>query len=350
MSDESTFPIRYSDMTHKSFRCMGTQIGFWIDVAAGDRARAAISAGEKLLHDFDRRLSRFREDSELCRLNADPRDEVEVSALLTRLVVAALDAARDSGGLVDPTLVDAIENVGYRTSLSGVTPASLAEALASHPPVARAFPDPAARWREIEVDLASRTIRRPHGVRIDSGGCGKGLAADMVAQIWSQLLPRDTRFVVDCGGDIRVNALPVDVDPYEIDVETEQIGPGELTLTMHSGAVATSGIDSRLWRRDDGSYAHHVIDPATGSSAWTGLTSVTAIGPTALEAETIAKTALLMGPAGSRQVLAVGGGATVDYDGKVEVIPPSPAPARPATDYQDTEPTENRKVMEEAAA
>ncbi|MBK5231284.1 MAG: FAD:protein FMN transferase, partial [Thermoleophilia bacterium] len=164
-----------------------------------------------------------------------------------------------------------------------------------------------------------------------------------------QLLPRDTRFVVDCGGDIRVGALPAHAAPYEIDVETEQIGPGQLTLTMHSGAVATSGIGSRLWRRDDGDYAHHVIDPATGRSAWTGLTSVTAIAPTALEAETIAKTALLMGPEGSRQVLAVGGGATVDYDGKVEVIAPSPVPAQPAPGRRDSDRAADRTALEAAA-
>lgn len=337
---------RYSDMTYKSFDCMGTRIGFWIDAAATTSAFAAINAGERLLHDFDRRLSRFREDSELCRLNADPREVVEVSSLLTRLVAASCDAARRSGGLVDPTLVDAIENAGYRGSLAGITPAPLAEALAANPPVARAQPNPAAHWREIEVDVAERVIRRPRGVRIDSGGCGKGLAADMVAQIWSQLLPHGTRFVVDCGGDIRVGTLAENAAPYEIDVENEQIGPGELTLTLHSGAVATSGIGNRLWRRADGGFAHHLLDPATGQPAWTGLTSVTAVGPTALEAETIAKTALLLGPEGARQVLATGGGAIVGYNGAVEVISPSPAAPRHAVhDFGDTNHTANHEKL-----
>lgn len=338
----------YSDMTYKSFDCMGTRIGFWIDVAASTSAVAAINAGERLLHDFDRRLSRFREDSELCRLNADPHEEVKVSTLLTRLVAASCDAARRSGGLVDPTLVDAIENAGYRNSLAGATPAPLAEALAAHPPVARAHPNPAAHWRKIEVDVAERVIRRPVGLRIDSGGSGKGLAADMVAQIWSQLLPRDTRFVVDCGGDIRVGALPADAAPYEIDVENEQIGPGELTLTLRSGAVATSGIGNRLWRNDNGDYAHHLIDPATSRPAWTGLTSVTAVAATALEAETIAKTALLIGPDGARQVLTTTGGAIVGYDGAVKVIPPSPTSSYAAPASGDTNHTANHEALEAA--
>ena len=43
-------------------------------------------------------------------------------------------------------------------------------------------------------------IRRPTGVRFDSGGIGKGLAADLIAE----RLAGQPRFVVDCGGDLRV--------------------------------------------------------------------------------------------------------------------------------------------------
>lgn len=314
--------VRYADMTHCAFDCMGTRISFWIDAAIGARANIAMAAGERLLHDFDRRLSRFRPDSELCALNSDPSVEVAVSPLLARLVSASLDAARQSDGLVDPTLVDAVEDAGYRTSLAGVNPASLAEALASRPAVAPAGPDPAARWREIDVDTSRLVVRRPPGLRIDSGGCGKGLAADMVAQLWRQLLPRDTRFVVDCGGDIRVGDLPQDASPYVIDVENDQLGPGDLTLTTHGGGVATSGVGNRLWRDGD-DFAHHLIDPAGGRPAWTGLTTVTAVATTALLAETIAKTALLLGPDGARRVLSASGGAFVDYAGVVEIVAPS---------------------------
>lgn len=68
-------------------------------------------------------------------------------------------------------------------------------------------------------------------------------------------------------------------------------------------AVATSGTGSRLWSTADGGNAHHLLDPATGESAWTGLVSATALAPTAVEAETLAKAALLSGPGGARQHL-----------------------------------------------
>ena len=50
--------------------------------------------------------------------------------------------------------------------------------------------------------------------------------------------------------------------------------------------------------------------------------SVTAIAPTALEAETLAKSALLRGPAGARALLAAAGGVLVHDDGDTELTGP----------------------------
>jgi hypothetical protein len=49
---------------------------------------------------------------------------------------------------------------------------------------------------------------------------------------------------------------------------------------------------------------------------------VTALGETALEAETLSKMALLLGPDGARQVLGDQGGVIVHDDGEVEAIGP----------------------------
>ena len=65
-----------------------------------------------------------------------------------------------------------------------------------------------------------------------------------------------------------------------------------------------------------------LLDPSTGRPAWTGLIGVTAVGDTALEAETLSKMALLLGPAGARDVLAAKGGIAVQDDGSVEAVGP----------------------------
>src|SRR4051794_3501929 len=76
----------------------------------------------RLLH---RRLTRFDPQSELCLLNADQRDRVEVSSTLAVAVDAALWTARRSGGVVDPTLIGELEEAGYRSSRVGIAPADI---------------------------------------------------------------------------------------------------------------------------------------------------------------------------------------------------------------------------------
>jgi thiamine biosynthesis lipoprotein len=153
---------------------------------------------------------------------------------------------------------------------------------------------------------------------IDTGGTGKGLCADAVAY---RLGPY-TRFVVDCGGDIAVGGIGAQLEPYEIAVEHPLTGEPVGTLRVARGGIATSGLNVRIWRNPDGSFGHHLLDPESGAPAWTGLIGATAFADSALEAETLAKMALLLGPAGAREVLAQRGGIVIHDHGDVEMIGP----------------------------
>jgi thiamine biosynthesis lipoprotein len=167
----------------------------------------------------------------------------------------------------------------------------------------------------VRLDHAAGTIRRAPGLRLDTGGTTKGLAADWAAE----RLAGARRLVVDCGGDLRVRVAPGGA-PYDVVVEHPLSGERAATLRVRAGAVATSGLGRRVWRGEHGGFAHHLLDPATGAPAWTGLVSATALAPTALEAEVLAKTALLQGPEGARRVLDRSGGVLVHDDGTVERV------------------------------
>jgi thiamine biosynthesis lipoprotein len=179
--------------------------------------------------------------------------------------------------------------------------------------------DRRARWRAIDVDATSRTVRRPAGLRIDSGGLGKGLAADLLAR----RLSHHGDVLVDCGGDIAVAPRGGETRGRRWPVRVEHpLGDApafDLELVGRA-AVATSGIGRRLWRRADGEYTHHLIDPARRRPAWTGLVAVTALAPTAVEAETRSKAAFLTGPDGARGLLRRHGGVLVHDRGEVEPI------------------------------
>jgi FAD:protein FMN transferase len=302
--------MREYDLT---FRSMGSDVRFLIsappEVAHTQRA---------FIEQYAASLSRFRADSELCSLNASSLQDVPASPLLRAAVRAGLWAAEHTGGLVDPTLIPALERAGYRKSREGARPVPLGEALSAAPARRPAGPAPAALWRHVSVGDARGVVSRPPGVRIDTGGVGKGLAADAVAH----RLAGHARFVVDCGGDLVVGGPDAERRPYDIEVEHPLTGECVHRIPVASGGVATSGLNVRVWRRADGSFAHHLIDPGTGEPAWTGLISATALAPTALEAETLSKAALLSGPDGARTVLAEHGGLIVHDDGDVELAGP----------------------------
>jgi thiamine biosynthesis lipoprotein len=304
-----------------TFHAMGSDVRLLIGTRLRRTAPAPLDAADRekaFVLEYARRLSRFVPDSELSALNRDPRLTVPASALLRAAVRAGLWAAERSGGLVEPTLAGALERAGYVASRDGVTPASLRDALKGAPARRPARPDPRSRWREVQADDVAGTIARPPGVMLDTGGTGKGLCADAVACRLSDY----TRFLVDCGGDIAVGGIGAQLEPYEIDVEHPLTGEKIGRLSLDRGGVATSGLNVRIWQRPDGGFAHHLLDPSTGEPAWTGLIGVTALGASALEAETLSKMALLSGPRAARRLLAGSGGLIVHDSGEVEALGP----------------------------
>jgi thiamine biosynthesis lipoprotein len=231
---------------------------------------------------------------------------VPASALLRSAVRAGLWAARRSGGLVDPCLLTALEAAGYERSFERAGTRLAPPSGPGRP----ATPHPAKHWLQIRVDDEHGTITRPPGLRLDLGGSGKGHVADLVARHFAGL----GAWVVDCGGDIRVGGTRT------IHIAHPLREQPAARLLVAGGALATSCIVGRAWLRRDGRRAHHLLDPATGEPAWSGLLSATALAPTTLHAETLAKIALLRGPQGARETLARRGGVLVHATGDVELV------------------------------
>ncbi len=293
-------------------------------VAAGVAAPSqAADAVEALLRRYDATLSRFQPGSELSRLNADPRETLEASELLRAAVKAALEAAELSGGLVDPALLDGVEAAGYRGSFQPARRLDLRRALREVSSARRpARPDPRARWRLISVDDQAQTITRPVGLRLDTGGTGKGHAADLAAE----LLNGYAYWLVDVGGDVRVGGDGR--SSRSVAVAHPFTGETVDALAIGEGAVATSGLRARIWRGPTGEIAHHLIDPSIGRPVLTGLIAVTALAPTAVRAEALAMAALLSGPESIARVLGRHGGIAFDDAGHEHRFGPLARPSR----------------------
>jgi thiamine biosynthesis lipoprotein len=191
--------------------------------------------------------------------------------------------------------VDEIEAAGYRSDrLRGTLALPMALALA--PPRAAAGPHPDARWRTVEVNLDAGTITRPRGVKLDGGGIVKGLCADVLADSLGG------SFAINCEGDLRIGG-----GERAIQVARPFDGAVLHTYAIGDGGVATAEIAKRSWLGAGTRPAHHLLDPATGRPAYTGVVQATALAPTALEGEALAKAALLSGPEGAAAWLPHGG-------------------------------------------
>lgn len=301
----------------RSLRALGGVVSVQ---ASGEGAVAGVDEAVAIIGELHQRLTRFEPGSELCILNKDPRAVVPASPIMLRFAEAVGYAGRTSGGLVDATCLGAVERAGYMDSIDPDRKAPGSTGFASladlDPGEMRVIggDDPESRWREVCVVRGTDTVVRPPGVRLDSGGIGKGLAADLASERLSEL----ESFAVECMGDLRVGGTKG--TDREILVAAPS-GDGEPVARLHlsDGAAATSGITRRSWLDSDGRPAHHLINPRTGRPAFTGVVQVTAIAPTAVEAEVRAKSALLSGPDSAAEWL-IHGGVVVTDSGNVQTV------------------------------
>ena len=282
---------------------------------AGTPREAAVRVKRGLLAWHDQ-FSRFEPDSELSRMNRDPRETVLVSPVMTRFVEAALNAAAMTGGLVDPTLAGELDRAGYGEHLDSM-PVPLRCALALAPPRVPGGPNQAAAWRRVEVDRGAGTVTRPPGVRLDSGGIVKGMFGDILAAV----LSKHESFAVDAAGDVRFGGSGSLLRPIRVASPFDESVLH--VFELERGAVATSGIGKRSWLDADGRPAHHLLDPATGRPAFTGVVQVTALAPTGVQAEALSKAALLSGPDRAPGQLTYGGVVVYDDETFDVMEPPS---------------------------
>ena len=246
----------------------------------------AKAAADMVVAQIDAAASRFRDDSELSRLNATPEHDVAVGPLLAQAIAAALRGARLTGGAVDPTVGSAVRLAGYDDDF-----ASIPSDGASIRLVANRIPG----WEAIRFSAAFRTVRIPTGVEIDLGATAKALASDLAAQAASRATG-GAGVLVSLGGDI---AVAGEAPPGGWSIQTSEdsaapIEEGQETVSIASGGLATSSITVRRWTRG-GAVLHHIIDPATGLPADGCWRTATVAAGTCVDANIASTAAIVMG-------------------------------------------------------
>ena len=273
-----------------------------------DGARALL---ESDLDGLDRACSRFRPDSELVALDAANGQWTVLSPLLTEAMAVALDAARDTDGIIDPTVGDALGALGYDRDFSLV---------AQNGPAITVSVRPVPGWHRIEFDRANRRLRMPPGTRLDLGATAKAWAADRAASRIAERLRCGV--LVSLGGDI-ATAGPVPEGGWRVRVQDvtahpdePPIGPAQ-TVVISGGALATSSTSGRRWERG-GTVLHHIVDPRNSLPAPTVWRTVSVAAPDCVTANVAATSAIIRGRTAAAEFGREGVPARlVDLDGRV---------------------------------
>jgi len=257
---------------------MGTRLTIEIDAA--DRA-SAIAASEgvvKAIAETEARLSTWREDSELSRLNATPLETaLELSPATAATLAQALACGRATGGAFDPTvgaLVDAWDLRG-----AGRLPSAdrLRQALASRGGARLALVD-------------RRATRRAAGLRVEEGAFGKGAGLDAAAR-WLREQARVTGARLDFGGQVLV--LGSQERAVSI-AHPDRRHEAAATVRIASGSLATSANgEARRWV--EGRAIGHLLDPLSGQPA-PDFGSMTVWARDALSADCLSTALFVMGP------------------------------------------------------
>ena len=255
-----------------------------------------LAAAEAEVRRLERLWTRFDDASELSGLNAHAGRAMPAGPETRMLARRMLRAEHLTGGRFDPLMGRDIVAMGYDRD-HGALPAPTG-------PTATVAMIPAVRPRgaHLRLDERSGLITVPAGRALDSGGIGKGLAADIVT---AGLIRRGvTGVLVNLGGDLRCRGASPD-GGWRIGIDDPRDGdaPSVAQVLITRGAVCTSGVQKRRWARADGSVAHHLLDPDTGAPTDAEVSSVSVVARAGWIADALAKAVILSGPTAAASLL-----------------------------------------------
>jgi thiamine biosynthesis lipoprotein len=265
------------DRVERRVMLMGTVLE--IAVEAPDRA-AALAASEKAvaaLEAAEARLSTWREETELARLNRAPVGErVPLSPELAADLGAARRCWQATGGAFDPAVGPLVKAWGLRGRPKTPGAAELVAAVA------------ASRMEGLMLE-GGAAVRARADLAIEEGGFGKGAGlGNAVAVLAAD--PAVSRAVLDLGGQVAVYArrLPEGrPEPWKVPVaDPRRRGRTVAELTVDGGSVSTSGTSER---------GRHILDPRTGAPA-SDFGSLTVWTADPLTADCLSTGLYVMGP------------------------------------------------------
>lgn len=225
-------------------------------------------------HTLESMWTRFQDSSELMQLNFKAGQLVSVSQETIYLVEHMRRGYFMTDGLFNAGVLPAMLQANF-TSPDSTFSAQVYDA--EHMD---------ALWHNVEVQ--PHHVGLPQGLAIDAGGIGKGLAADLMAEL---AMNRGAQgIVVNAGGEVAVRGKSANPKGWSVGVENPFHSDDLLAIAyLDAGGFATSTPSG--WMQGESS---HIIDSRTGTSIVSNIAQATVLSARAVDSEILAKMCVLM--------------------------------------------------------
>ncbi|EKE11824.1 MAG: hypothetical protein ACD_15C00018G0005 [uncultured bacterium] len=239
-------------------------------------AERDLDLAKKMLDRFEIIFSRFRQDSELSKINSSIGKFHKIDRELVEVIELSLMYNKKTLGYFDPRILSNLEEIGYDKSFH--------EVAKNNSPV---------NVQSIRKDLSEELVldedKARFDCKMDFAGIAKGWFVDQISLFLKEKNWKN--FVVDIGGDMYFAGQGLEGKWL---VGMEGVKYEKMMFSLSDVAIATSGTGKRKWERE-GKRFHHLIDPKDAENFSFELKSVTVISGDAVEADIWAKALFLMG-------------------------------------------------------
>ncbi len=258
-------------MTHSAMGTVMSHKAFGVDAEASlEAVRGEITRLEKL-------LSRFLPDSDISRINTSAGiQSTKVSPETFDVLSKAVEFSRACPGCLDVTIEPLVDLWNIARG-SGIPPdeSSIMRVL------------PLVNDQDVILDAWEMTAGlRNIGQAIDLGGIGKGYAGDRLREVLKAF--GVTSAYSNLGGNVITLGSKPDGSPWRIGIQHPRQENNILgTVSVVDESVVTSGDYQRYFTDSQGKRHHHILNPATGYPAESGLISVTIVSEKSLIADAL---------------------------------------------------------------
>lgn len=242
-------------------------------------SKSVLEKAESRISELEEQLSVTDESSEICRLNHTGSGVV--SADTSALLEQSLDLCKRTKGALDISIYPVVRAWGFTTDSYEVPSGETISALLEH-----------VDYRAIQYDAQSKSVSLLDGMEIDLGSVAKGYTSDVLIELLRESGVESA--LLNLGGNVHALGGKPDGSPWRVAIQDPQSDVYFGVLEIRDQAVVTSGGYERYFEQDGNIY-WHIIDPATGYPARSGLLSVTIVGDSGVICDGLSTSLFVMG-------------------------------------------------------